>query len=1663
MYTLILTKCIPFTKGSHLTALHWLAPSKGHPGQTGHCRRARKLQEAIHSQSASSSVSELIPTLRLAVLPGPIQQMMCKVLKSIKRLSIGRLDGSVCFPVGRQFTVRPNVMKRKIALIFRSGYDKQPRKTPNSHSATPGCVNECDWRPGLAAGCFVTKPPTKGFGVVGKGRSASGEVILPVVGLTTSAAPKAPCLIHNQLKRLENFGAPVRMRTSSTRDVGIPLATSPYIGKRSSKTRCRSLPMYPKSFPQAQNTPEGLLFIRRGAAARIGGDVNGGKPADALDEAPNPQPEGRMVRPAAEAPKRQRSEEETLTLCRMSSRLKRRKQAQTIFINRPFSEMTEPSPRKWGTIPSEDSRRVLEDPQGESRPAPQNDDAACFSVVHMASLIKLLSVSKRPASSLYQSLGKCGQVQAKFLADRDQLPPSQLSHISRRKSGVPTSGNPHLPTHDWKVLRKATVVLNKETLAPLRECGGKYLPSHLPHDPNAAPPPSGSKLEAPPKEDDGKADDPAGSENQEDSQSLYDGRRLTVVYDPDLGDVKVTQINLHHSKAASAALLLRLAERGRSSSWSRTVTHHGKSLDYLSEATNSDFKSCSDEDTVAAALETGNSTIWLLSCYMAHTMVEQPPNDLASRSWDNWRDANAHHSVWAVQTPTAEEVLDITAYSTNYIELIKEWNVSNDCSFSDTATWTLTLSFSEHYSSLCSEGRQMGILIWLQIGLLVSERRHEEILQTIHEHKKDMPPSFNEAKRSGNCPFIRLTLISLKIWFGMRNGTHGGLSVVILKALPKPVVSVKSCQSSQETLELLLNTHFPGCTPISDTTNFSPTSMRTVTHVPIEDDIIRWAIKSFDPYKAPGPDGIIPADLQHNIDLVVPWLRNLYTACLSWSYIPTQWTKCNVIFIPKGDALHTLVVTLKNPWVWKLFTGAFNNVNPVTICQSLSRAGLVGDTVISRKALRDSLGYKTVAIADESRLRYQAITLKPYPKQEQALRFSSWSVECGFSVNPSKTELVLFSSKYRFLHFLFPCLNGEKYLGGTNVLSRTSKAITALMFVGRPLNMLGINPMNASLRQHLEKVMRSTALLITGALRKQLLRSAVPLCSTGSRRPPCKKLSVTASGSMLHSHARIMDLNRIIIPSLMRSSNILSLRARNLSFRQLIVSDDGRMVVAFSLRNWNENLLRLNDDCSILQAENIGDKKGGKLAKYYRISNRDIRIYTDSQAAIKSLTGVWRDIEHHPNLGKGMDFFMAMSWHYAQQHRNRSVLRYTILAVKRADQMLWPQMDPQRSKYLSGLQRRIWDKCQAHCLPFNDYCRSCQNEDEEETITHLLCDCPALRRLVFRRLIELLWRSNRASNIKLERLLEFINLSNWCSSSILRAPMLPHIIYPIDSSPCFQRAVPELLLKIRGSNHTCLNKQLPSLIVVEEDPASQMIQIGENHASQKFQNEEFKERERSFNLENLRNTNTFKASILALWTGESASATKHIMTTFNIQVAEENLFQSAGVVVLSSFVKGGKVQLSSIDERLLVSETRSAGSCVIIQQYTILFFTALVNAGVKSLLALNFLAKSESEDKEILRPYSYLVLSSPIENVHTLAYKGDIKVTIIFIVFPRLQRVHPRKSKSLSMTLCRTALVSCKDVSNRFSYKVQYNHFVIQHINLLPYVLAAILQHNVSV
>lgn len=110
-------------------------------------------------------------------------------------------------------------------------------------------------------------------------------------------------------------------------------------------------------------------------------------------------------------------------------------------------------------------------------------------------------------------------------------------------------------------------------------------------------------------------------------------------------------------------------------------------------------------------------------------------------------------------------------------------------------------------------------------------------------------------------------------------------------------------ENDEEALNILANTHFPGCRPITDDNKAGESvhhehELQATEEVFTEDKVL-CAIDMFSPYKCPGLDGIFPALLQHGSKLLAPPLTRLFQACLSRGYIPNKWQLVKVIFIPK--------------------------------------------------------------------------------------------------------------------------------------------------------------------------------------------------------------------------------------------------------------------------------------------------------------------------------------------------------------------------------------------------------------------------------------------------------------------------------------------------------------------------------------------------------------------------------------------------------------------------------------------------------------------------------------------------------------------------------------------------------------------------------------------
>lgn len=124
----------------------------------------------------------------------------------------------------------------------------------------------------------------------------------------------------------------------------------------------------------------------------------------------------------------------------------------------------------------------------------------------------------------------------------------------------------------------------------------------------------------------------------------------------------------------------------------------------------------------------------------------------------------------------------------------------------------------------------------------------------------------------------------------------------VLGSLKRPDGTYTS--SATEAQSLLLETHFPGSRIVQNINwpveeYMEGEDIRDMAESTITADKVRWAIKSFKPYKSAGPDGIFPALLQWGVDEIVKLLTQILRACLRLGYTPKRWREVNVVFIPK--------------------------------------------------------------------------------------------------------------------------------------------------------------------------------------------------------------------------------------------------------------------------------------------------------------------------------------------------------------------------------------------------------------------------------------------------------------------------------------------------------------------------------------------------------------------------------------------------------------------------------------------------------------------------------------------------------------------------------------------------------------------------------------------
>ena len=353
-------------------------------------------------------------------------------------------------------------------------------------------------------------------------------------------------------------------------------------------------------------------------------------------------------------------------------------------------------------------------------------------------------------------------------------------------------------------------------------------------------------------------------------------------------------------------------------------------------------------------------------------------------------------------------------------------------------------------------------------------------------------------------------------------------------------------ESSLEMNHILVEKHFPGCSTHPNL-NLPPLSpdVSCVNRIVTREKII-WAIHSFEDYKSPGVDGIVPKMLKTCSEFLGGILEIIYKDCLTLNYIPLSWRKSKVVFIPKSGktnhstakdyrpislssfllkvlerildiylrskfnnvlisgqqhaylkgksvetALHEIVEIAERSIHHKQYSlaafldieGAFNNVTTDAIERSLNALGAEASIILwvvnllNSRSVVSTIGNYTsnffvnrgtpqggvlspllwllvvneiLKIFEDKRIKAiayaddVAIVCSGLFPQELSIQMSrtlkllkNWAVSCGLNINPSKTELVMFTRRKLPSVFLTPTLdntslklsNKAKYLG----------------------------------------------------------------------------------------------------------------------------------------------------------------------------------------------------------------------------------------------------------------------------------------------------------------------------------------------------------------------------------------------------------------------------------------------------------------------------------------------------------------------------------------------------------------------------------------------------------------------------------------------------------
>lgn len=315
-----------------------------------------------------------------------------------------------------------------------------------------------------------------------------------------------------------------------------------------------------------------------------------------------------------------------------------------------------------------------------------------------------------------------------------------------------------------------------------------------------------------------------------------------------------------------------------------------------------------------------------------------------------------------------DEVLDLTLCSANFTEKVKNWHVSDEPSLSDhrhiifdieanplksekfrnpkKTNWSMFKDHLVNSRSTCS----IDIRTPAELDTAASDLEHritdayiascplkERFVcrnvpwwnETLNNLRREARRLFNRAKSTSNWVDYRASLTKynaelrkakricrIKFCEGIQtlpeaSRLQKAMSVDHTNGLGQLKREDGSLTvTPRESLQVLMNTHFPGSTCINaqqTPEQQCPRARRTAPNDSIllsrrlyTEASINWALGSFEPMKSPGPDGILPIFLQKSDGVLMPELIHLFRASFTLGYIPESWRKVKVIFIPKA-------------------------------------------------------------------------------------------------------------------------------------------------------------------------------------------------------------------------------------------------------------------------------------------------------------------------------------------------------------------------------------------------------------------------------------------------------------------------------------------------------------------------------------------------------------------------------------------------------------------------------------------------------------------------------------------------------------------------------------------------------------------------------------------